>query len=214
MNPKFTADFKPFTKLDEFFIIYLKSYFENHPEFPYTDDINSKISIQPAYSFESSEEALLPKLILQPGPYSLTNFNLLSDDIGGKTLAEFTQKRNYAYRAGAVYFLNILSKTQLQTRRLAEEIVVMIATYTDRIKEKFNITIEKVFDLQPEEPKIEGSLNIDFFTIRLKLVCSYIYYINTLYKPIYPKLADIDLVHEIDKKLETARLKFSVANQD
>lgn len=206
MNSRFTGDFKPFTKLDEFLLIYLKSYFEHHPDFSWSEK-NTKIAIQTAFSIESEDSHFLPKIVLQSGPYSLTNFNLLSNDLGNKLLKDFTQTREVAYRVGCIYVLNILAQNPKQARGLSEEISVMFAMYANEIREKFNISIEKVFNLRPEMPKFEGR-EFKSNTVQLELICSYVYFLSSRVLPIYPKLAEVDLTNEVEKKLEVNKLKF------
>jgi hypothetical protein len=200
---------KPFSKLDEFLLIYLKSYYKNHPEFPWSET-DTKISISSPFSLISEDMTFLPKILVFNGVYSMTNYGFITNDQSNRPLAEYTQTRDQLYRIGTVYFLYVFAKTPKQAKSIAEELTVMFAMYTDRIKEKFGITIQKTFDLSPETPQVEG---IDFknSSERLTLICSYNYNLSTNVLPIYPKLADIDLIEDVDKEfknVDNSKIKF------
>lgn len=205
--------FKPFSKLDEFLFIFLKSYFENHPEFPWSEK-DPKIIIKAPFTLDSEDNEVYPKIIIESGPFSMTNYGFLTEFQGdgmNKTLADFTQERSKKYNIGCVYFLNIMTRNPRQARSIAQELAVMFSMYIDRINEHFNIIIQKNFDLSPEVSEFEGR-NFSVSKVRMNLVTSYTYTLSTKFLPIYPKLADIDLLTEVGKKLndlDISKLKFT-----
>ncbi len=214
-SSEYLEQIKPISNLDSFILSFLKTYFKFHPEFPYTDDGETKISIISSFDLEAGNSDVTPKIVLQSGPFNLMNPGFMNNERGGGLLKDLTQSSSIINRVGCVYFLKIITRTMGQARSLTEELMVVFSTYVERLKRMYNINLEKVFDAEPETPEFDGNI-IKSASTRLKLVCSYIYTTNVKVTPIYPKLKDVDFYKELDtalaknNEIELNKLKFNM----
>ena len=193
-------DVRPITNLDLFMLSFLRTYFKNHPQYPYTEDGTTKISIISSFDSTTSTD-MTPRIILQSSSFSLMNPGLLNNETGNRLLRDITQNSSIINKVGVVYWLRIIARTIGQARALAEELLVLYSAYTERIKRLYDIKIEKVFDVEVEQPEIDGNV-IKSASNRLKIIASYIYTANVKVLPIYPILKEVDFYRELELELE------------
>lgn len=212
-NDFYLQQIKPITTLDLFMLSFLKTYFKNHPEFPYTEDSDTKISIISSFDSNVSTD-MTPRLVLQSSSFSMMNPGLLNQESGNKLLKDLTQNSSIINKVGVVYWLKVITRTIGQARSLAEELLVLYSSYTERIKRLYDIKLEKVWDVESETPEIDGNVIIGASN-RIKIIASYIYTSNVKVLPIYPILKSVEFERELEleleknNRLELNKLKFN-----
>jgi len=212
-NDFYLQQIKPITTLDLFMLSFLKTYFKNHPEFPYTEDSNTKIAIISSFDSNVSTD-MTPRIVLQSSSFSMMNPNLINQESGNKLLKDLTQNSSVINKVGIVYWIRIITRTIGQARSLAEELLVLYSSYTERIKRLYDIKLEKIWDVEVEQPEIDGNVIVGASN-RIKIIASYIYTSNVKVLPIYPILNNVEFERELEleleknNRLEINKLKFN-----
>lgn len=213
-------NFAPFIYLDNVLLIFLREYFKYHPKYPWNEeDSLSKINIVKKYTKIGSEFGLPRVVIKRNGfdlthPFQVSNQMTTNDDGSPRTLMQFTQERKKLYIAGAPYTLEILALTEPETEALAEEICIALLTYRENINVRFQIKVEDHLQVSPTVVNTSGP-RIDNCFCTITLLASYQYSINYSLQPKYPILKGIDLLQDVEKKVEVSnkldfeKLKFN-----
>ena len=88
-------DVRPITNLDLFMLSFLRTYFKNHPQYPYTEDGTTKISIISSFDSTTSTD-MTPRIILQSSSFSLMNPGLLNNETGNRLLRDIAPNSSSA----------------------------------------------------------------------------------------------------------------------
>lgn len=193
----------PFLHLDNVLLEFIKIYFFYHPIYKWSeDDKETKIKIVKAFDKLGQDKDFYPKILLRRNSASLTMPTMFSNYAGGGSLMDFTQKRTKFYRAGSSYYIEIYSRVQGEAQNLAEEIVVNLLLYKDRLAEKFFVNIEEHVEISKEMISTENTSDIKISSISILLLASYTYQVSYDILPRYEKLKNIEVEETLKKAIE------------
>lgn len=199
-NVQFLA---PFMHLDNVLLEFLRLYFLNHPVYQWDeDDTKSKIIIVKNFNKLGNDKDFFPRIILKRGSASLTMPALLSNYAGGGDLLNFTQTRTKIYKAGSPYNIDILCRVPGEAQNLAEELMVQILLYRDRMAERFKVNIEEHIEVSPEIIFSNETPDFAASKITMTLLAAYTYEVKFNILPRYDILEGVDIENKLNEAIE------------
>lgn len=193
----------PFTHLDNVLLEFIRMYFVYHPTYTWDeDDTLTKIKINKNFNKLGNDVNFYPRIVLKRGSSSLTMPTMLSNYAGGGTLMEFTQARTKFYRAGSPYFIDIYCRVPGEAQNLAEELMVQMLLYRDRMAERFFVNIEEHMEVSPEMIDSGGTPDFAVSKISMTLLASYTYQVKYNVVPKYEVMKGLDVETNLEKAVE------------
>jgi len=199
-NVQFLA---PFTHLDNVLLEFIRMYFLYHPVYTWNeDDTKTVIKIVKNFNKLGNDANFYPRIVLKRGSSSLTMPTMLSNYAGGGTLMKFTQMRTKFYRAGSPYFIDIYCRVPGEAQNLAEELMVQILLFKDRLAERFFVNIEEHMEVTPEIIESGGTPDFVYSRVTLTLLASYTYQVKYNIVPRYEVMKGLDIESNLEKAVE------------
>jgi len=161
------------------FILFLKSYFAEHPEYVWSEDpTNRKILIADAYALSVEDIEKLPSIIVMRGPLTLENPSMAYGSIEWDVLKNFEDKHMIRMCRGSLR-VHTVAHDGIIAERLANEVMYAVEAFKDLLRKVGYHSINPV-NISPEQPLELAGTTIDKASVTVDFSISFMIKIDVM----------------------------------